>query len=119
VIEALAVATLFGSGAYLLLRRDLIRDVVGMILVGNSVTLFLLASGLGRGRAPIHPLAGPASDPLVQAMALTAIVINFAISALLLSLVYAVYVAHGSLDQDDLLRAEHRDHAAQEEEAGR
>jgi multicomponent Na+:H+ antiporter subunit C len=76
----------------------------------------VVAAGLTRGRAPIHPLpdAAVVSDPLVQAMALTALVINFGVTALLLSLVYGVYTAHGTIDQDELHRAERRDERALE-----
>jgi multicomponent Na+:H+ antiporter subunit C len=56
-----------------------------------------------------------ASDPLAQAMALTALVINFGMSALLLSLVYGVYATHGTIDQDEVHRAEQRDERALEE----
>jgi multicomponent Na+:H+ antiporter subunit C len=52
------------------------------------------------------------SDPLVQAMALTAIVINFGVTALLLALVYGVYATHGTIDQEDLREAEARHDAA-------
>ncbi len=93
-----AVAVLFGTGAYLMLKRDLIRVVSGVILLSNAVNLFIMSVGLSRGRAPIHPLPadGRVSDPLVQAMTLTAIVISFGISALLLALVYRVYAAHAA-----------------------
>jgi multicomponent Na+:H+ antiporter subunit C len=118
LLESLAVAVLFGSGAFMLLKRDLVRNVAGMVLVGNSVTLFLVAAGLTRGQAPIRPLGATVSDPLVQAMALTAIVINFGITALLLSLVYGVYATHGTLDHDDLLAAEIREHDALDADGG-
>jgi multicomponent Na+:H+ antiporter subunit C len=90
---ALVGATLFGTGAYLLLKRDLFRVVAGIILISNAVTFFIVAAGLTRGAAPIYPLpeGRPVSDPLVQAMALTAIVITFGVTAVLLSLVYRVY----------------------------
>jgi multicomponent Na+:H+ antiporter subunit C len=96
LIFALGVAILFGAGAYLLLKRDPIRVVAGIILISNSVTFFILSLGLTRGAAPIYPLPAddPISDPLVQAMALTAIVITFGVSSLLLSLVYRVSTAH-------------------------
>ena len=116
LIFALAVAVLFGSGAYLMLKPDLIRVVVGMVLISNAANLFIMAAGLSKGVAPIYPLAEreTVSDPLVQAMALTAIVISFGVSALLLSLVYRVYTSHLSLDLDDLAAAEEREEAAQE-----
>ena len=100
---ALATAVLFGAGAYLLLQRDLLRVVAGIILISNAATLFIVSAGLTRGAAPIYPLPAdrPVSDPLVQAMALTAIVITFGVSALLLSLVYRVYTAHEAADGED------------------
>ncbi len=116
LILALAVAVLFGSGAYLILKRDLIRVVIGMVLISNAANLFIMAAGLTKGAAPIYPLpeGESISDPLVQAMTLTAIVISFGVSALLLSLVYRVYTSHLSLDLDDLSAAEEREEAATE-----
>jgi multicomponent Na+:H+ antiporter subunit C len=98
---ALGVAILFGAGAYLLLKRDLIRIVGGIILISNAVTLFILVVGLTRGAAPIYPLPTdrPISDPLVQSMALTAIVITFGVTALLLSLVYRVSTANEPVNE--------------------
>lgn len=113
LLLALAVGTLFGAGAFMLLKRDLLRDAAGLVLIANAANLFIMAAGFTRGRAPIYPLAEePVGDPLVQAMTLTAIVISFGITALLLSLVYAVYASHGTVDQDDLLAAEVREERA-------
>ena len=82
--SALVFATVFASGTFLLLQRDLTRVVVGIILISNSAVFFIISAGLTRGVAPIHPLeGGSASDPLVQAMALTALVIGFGVAALL------------------------------------
>jgi multicomponent Na+:H+ antiporter subunit C len=93
LVFALAAATLFGVGAFLVLHRDLVRLVLGMIVISQSAVLTLLASSLEIGGAPIIPLpVGPVSDPLSQAMALTAIVIGMAVSALLL--VVVLRVAH-------------------------
>jgi multicomponent Na+:H+ antiporter subunit C len=94
---ALAAASMFGTGAYLLLNRDLVRVVIGIVLVSQAATLTLIASGQRRGNAPIYPLPeGGASDPLSQAMALTAIVIGLAVTALLLALVLRVVHAYRS-----------------------
>jgi multicomponent Na+:H+ antiporter subunit C len=109
VLLALGVGVLFGSGAYLLLKPDLFRIVVGIVMIANAANLALVASGLGRGRAPIYPLEGErVSDPLVQALAITAIVIGFAVTALLLSLAYRVYVSTKTVDLDELSHAEAR-----------
>ena len=104
---ALAASTLFGTGAYLLLSRDLVRVVAGFVLISQSAVLTLIASGLTRGRAPIYPLPDTeVSDPLTQAMALTAIVIGLAVTALLLALVYRVAVAFGTRVLDEVAEEE-------------
>ena len=117
LILSLVVATLYGVGAFLLLKRDLVRVVMGMILISNAAILFTVAAGLFRGSAPIIPIPEGLnfSDPLVQALALTAIVINFGVTILLLVLVYRVWVTHQSVDQEDLRRAEERELAEFEE----
>jgi multicomponent Na+:H+ antiporter subunit C len=102
LIFALTAASLFGSGAYLLLNRDLVRVVLGVIVVSQATTLTLIASGLTRGTAPIYPLGRDVSDPMSQAMALTAIVIGLAVTALLLVLVLRVVLAYRSRDLHDV-----------------
>ncbi|HEX7102173.1 MAG TPA: sodium:proton antiporter [Nitrolancea sp.] len=108
LLLSLTVAMLFGSGAYLMMKRDLIRVAAGITLISNSAVLFIIAAALQRGEAPIYPLPsdGLISDPLVQAMALTAIVISFGFTTLLLSLIYRLYTQHHSVDQEDLADAE-------------
>ena len=97
LVFAMAAASLFGTGAYLLLNRDLVRVVLGVVLISQASTLTLIASGLTRGAAPIPPLPeGAISVPLSQGMALTAIVIGLAVTALLLAVVLRVVRAFGS-----------------------
>lgn len=116
---ALAASTLFGTGAYLLLSRDLIRVVAGVVLISQAAVLTLIAAGLSRGRAPIYPLPdAEVSDPLTQAMALTAIVISLAVIALLLGLVYRVAVAFRTRELDEVAEEE-AEHEAELERAQR
>ena len=104
---SIAIAVIFASGAFLILQRDLLRLIVGILLLSNASILFVMASGLSRGKAPIYPLGGGSvSDPLVQAMALTALIIGSSTAALLLALVYRLYVSHRSIDIEDLSKAE-------------
>jgi multicomponent Na+:H+ antiporter subunit C len=105
---ALVVAVLFGTGATLVLKPDLFRVVVGLALISNAASLTVITSGLRRGQAAIYPLSKgvPVSDPLAQAMTLTALVIGFATTALLLAMAYRVYTTHRSVDLDDLARSE-------------
>jgi multicomponent Na+:H+ antiporter subunit C len=126
LVFALAASVLFGTGAYLLLDRDLVRVVFGVVLISQAAVLTLVASGLTRGSAPIYPLGeGGVSDPLSQAMALTAIVIGLAVTALLLVLVLRVVHAYRSPELAELARREaerdarlervdEREHAAEE-----
>ena len=113
---ALAVSVVFASGTFLLLQRDLVRVVVGIVLVSNSAVLFIISAGLTSGGAPIYPLegAGSVSDPLVQAMALTALVIGFGVAALLLAMVYRLYTAHRTVDAEEIADAEMREAEALE-----
>lgn len=104
---ALAASVLFGTGAYLLLNRDLVRVVLGVVLISHAAVLTVIASGLTRGQAPIDPETGEAvSDPLSQAMALTAIVIGLAVTALLLTLVLRVVDAYRVRDLDEVSEEE-------------
>ena len=106
---AVIVSVVFASGTFLLLQRDLLRVVVGIVLVSNSATLFIISSGLTMGEPPIYPLqdASP-SDPLVQAMALTALIIGFGVAALLLAMVYRLYVSHRTVDLEEIAEVEAR-----------
>ena len=118
LVFALAAASLFGTGAYLLLHRDLVRLVLGVVVISQAATLTLVAAGLTRGAAPIHPLPeGEISDPLSQAMALTAIVIGLAVTALLLVLVLRVVQAFDS-DQLSEVAEQEAERDAQAERDG-
>ena len=107
LLLALAIAALFGSGAYLLLKHDLVRVAAGVLLISNSASLFIVSVALTRGAPPIYPLpsSAPVSDPLAQAMVLTSLVITFATTALLLSLVFRFY---GIFDSGDTGAADDR-----------
>ena len=113
---SLVIAIVFGSGAFLILQRDLFRVVVGIVLISTAAHLFIISAGLTRGEPPIYPLpeGTPVADPLVQAMALTAIVISSSVAALLLSLVYRLYLSHDSVDIEDVSAAERREAEALE-----
>lgn len=107
---SLAISVIFGAGAYLLLQRNLIRVVLGIILISNAANLFIVAAGVSRGQPPIYPFTEGAavSDPLVQAMVLTAIVISSSVATLLLTLSYRLYTSHQSIDVEDISAAETR-----------
>jgi multicomponent Na+:H+ antiporter subunit C len=116
LVYSLAIAILFAAGAYLLLKPDFIKIIGGIMLISHAANLFIMAAGLQTGSEPLYPIpaGGAVADPLVQAMALTAIVISFGISALLIGLVYRVYQTHQSVDIGRISDIEER--IVQEEE---
>ena len=114
---ALVISVVFASGTFLLLQRDLTRVVVGIILVSNAAVLFIISAGLTRGEPPIYPLpeggeqgasGAVVSDPLVQAMALTALIIGLCVAALLLAMVYKLYTSHQTIDLEEVADVEMR-----------
>ncbi|SDF41246.1 multicomponent Na+:H+ antiporter subunit C [Lentzea fradiae] len=114
---ALVAAVLFGSGAYLLLKRDLIRMVAGIMLISQCAVVTLLASSLTRGQAAIAVRPGDqVSDPLPQALALTALVIGLATVAMLLALVHRAIVVFRTAEQDEIAATESEHEAKLEQE---
>lgn len=89
-LVGLAVASvLFGVGTYLLLQRALSRVIIGLGLVSHGANLLIVVSGGFGGVPPILSTGVDlvsVADPLPQAMVLTAIVITFGVTALLLGL---------------------------------
>jgi multicomponent Na+:H+ antiporter subunit C len=105
IIPALTVAVLFATGTYLILQRTLTRIILGVGLIGNGANLLLLVSAGPAGKTPLIESGDPAgfTDPLPQALALTAIVITFGLSALLLALAYRSWqLTHDDEVEDDV-----------------
>lgn len=108
IASAFVASVLFAAGVYLLLRRSLMKLVLGIAIISNAVNLLIFTSpGLTRGRAafveagekaPIPPFA----DPLPQAFILTAIVISFGVLAFAVALVMRVYSVLQTDDADNL-----------------
>jgi multicomponent K+:H+ antiporter subunit C len=95
IIVALGIAVLTGSGVWLVLRPRTFQVIVGLSLLSYAVNLFIFVMGWVRnGVAPFVPTGQPPdpsgfADPLPQALVLTAIVIAFATTALLLVVLLA------------------------------
>jgi multicomponent Na+:H+ antiporter subunit C len=100
-----ATGALFIAGVYLLLERSLTRVLIGFILISNGVNLLFLIAGGRAGGPPLIGESEPAemSDPLPQALILTAIVITLALTAFVLAMAYRSWQLHGHDEvQDDL-----------------
>ncbi|MDO8106272.1 Na(+)/H(+) antiporter subunit C [Isoptericola sp. b441] len=99
------VVALVAVGVYLLLERSLTRVIIGLVLTGNGVNLLLLVAGGKAGGPPLTGQTPPEdmSDPLPQAMVLTAIVITLGMTAFLLAMAYRSWQLTGHDEvQDDL-----------------
>lgn len=84
------IVVLTTAGVYLVLERSLTRILLGIIMIGNAANLLFLVAGGRAGGAPIigHGPTDEMSDPLPQAMVLTAIVITLGMTAFLLTMSY-------------------------------
>lgn len=105
LVLALVAGVLFATGVYLVLARTITRALIGLLLMGNGANiLYLVASGRAGG-APIVGVTPPdqMSDPLPQAMVLTAIVITLGMTAFLLALAHRAWqLARSDNVEDDL-----------------
>lgn len=99
------IGVLAASGVYLMLERSLSRIALGVIIMGNAINLFVLVVGGPPGDPPIVGESNLAdmSDPLPQAMVLTAIVITLALTSFLLAMAYRSWQLNEHDEvQDDL-----------------
>lgn len=90
VIFALATGLMFAVGVFQLLRRDMIKAAMGFYILFTAINLFFFSVGAFNGQVPAYAgnlEQGTPSDPLVQALILTAIVISFGSYAILLGLI--------------------------------
>lgn len=90
LVLLIVMAVMYACGVYLLLERSMTRVLLGFLLVGNATNLLLFSMAGTPGIAPIADGADASemTDPLPQALILTAIVITFGVSAFLLALIY-------------------------------
>lgn len=108
---ALAIGAVLAAGIFLLLSRSVLRVVIGVSLIGSAVNLMLFSAGrVGTGSPPVIEQGLEAlvdgSNPLPQALVLTAIVIGFALTCFSLVLALSVKQKTGVGDTDALRDAE-------------
>ncbi|GAA5511346.1 hypothetical protein Dcar01_00053 [Deinococcus carri] len=93
---ALLIGLLVAAGVFLLLSRKIVRVVLGLTFIGYAGNLAILTvAGLRELAPPLLTVPGPYMDPLPQALILTAIVIGFATTALLLTVALRAYQVAG------------------------
>lgn len=98
-IFAIVAGLLIAAGVFLLLSRSVIRVVLGLAFLSYGGNLVILTvAGLRKAAPPLLNLKGPYVDPLPQSLILTAIVIGFATTALLLTVALRAYQVAGVSD---------------------
>ncbi len=104
ILMSITVGVLFMVGTYLLLSKSLLRVVLALLLLSHGSHLLLLTmAGLNRGAPPLLNIGeSQHTDPLPQALILTAIVISFGITSFLLVLAYRTYKEHQTDDLEQL-----------------
>ena len=112
IILAIVIGVLYDSAIYLLLRRSLVKLLIGLALLTHATNLLIFtAAGLSHGGPPVigpdaDTITGVSADPLPQALILTAIVISLGVMAFALALASRVYRVTGSDDLDRLSEGE-------------
>ncbi|MCS6992852.1 MAG: sodium:proton antiporter [Anaerolineales bacterium] len=108
LITALVIGTLFAAGIYQILRRNVIRAAIGLALISNAINLYLFSMGTYNGLAAAYTTATEQiSDPLPQALVLTAIVISAGGFAFVLGLLYVLSTRYKTSDSDEINGLKH------------
>ncbi|TQD40482.1 Na+/H+ antiporter subunit C [Haloflavibacter putidus] len=108
LLLALMVGVLYGAGLYMMLRRSLVKLIIGLIIIGNGANLLIFLLGrITKGQPPIIPedakvFAEIYADPLPQALILTAIVISFGLQSFAIILVKRAYQVVKTDDLDKM-----------------
>jgi multicomponent Na+:H+ antiporter subunit C len=107
-ILAIVIGVLFAAGFYLMLRRSLVKLILGLALIGHGANLLIFTVGrLTRGEPALiaenaTALKGDYADPLPQALVLTAIVIGFGLQAFAVVLMKRAYRIVNVDDLDEM-----------------
>ena len=108
ILLAFVVGGLYAAGLYMLMRRSIVKLIIGLALLGHAANLLIFTVGrLTRGQPPLVALGDtqlvePFGDPLPQALILTAIVIGFGVQAFALVLIKRTYQTTGTDDLDEM-----------------
>lgn len=108
IILAFVIGGLFAAAIYMLLRRSLLKLLIGLSLMSHATNLLIFTvARLTRGAPPVidmdrSVLESPFADPMPQALILTAIVISFGVTAFALALSFRAYRSLGTDDLDQM-----------------
>lgn len=105
---AFVIGGLYAASVYMLLRRSIVKLIIGLVLLGQATNLLIFtAGGLSRASSALVQEGetvppGDFADPVPQALILTAIVISFGVMAFAMVLLKRVYQTVGTDDLDDM-----------------
>lgn len=108
LVLALLIGGLYAAGLYMMMRRSIVKIIMGLIMLGYATNLLIFTvGGLTRVVPPIIPNGAteppmPFADPLPQALILTAIVIGFGVLAFAVVLIEQTHRSVGTDDSDNL-----------------
>lgn len=108
ILLAIMTGLLYSAGIYLILRRSLVKLIIGLILLGNGANLLIFLLGrVVKGAPPIIPAESKVfteafADPVPQALILTAIVISFGLQSFAIILIKRAYKVIKTDDLDEM-----------------
>jgi multicomponent Na+:H+ antiporter subunit C len=109
---AILIGGLFTCSVYMILRRSIIKLIIGLSMLAHACNLLIFTIGFTiRGKAPLIEsgekyIKETVADPLPQALILTAIVIGFGVTAFTIVLIRQVYQTIGTGDAKKLVDCE-------------
>lgn len=115
LLLAISIGVLVATSVYLMLDRNVLRFLFGLVLLSNAVNLLIFGAGrLTAGAPPLiepgtYVPSGVVANALPQALVLTAIVIGFGLMAFTLALFYRTYMTLGTVNSDEMRVAEPMD----------
>jgi multicomponent Na+:H+ antiporter subunit C len=108
LLIALVTGSMFAVGLFQLLRRNIVRSAIGLIILSNAINLFLLSTGAYNGNVPPYVgLPGQRADALPQALVLTAVVISMGSFALVTALLAGIKQRYETADSEDVKGLQH------------
>jgi multicomponent Na+:H+ antiporter subunit C len=108
LLTAIAIGLMFAVGIFQLLRRNVIRSAIGLIIIANAINLFLLSAGANEGVSAAYVnVAGQRSDAMPQVLILTAIVISMGGFAMALAMIYVLSARYKTSDLDEVKGLKH------------
>ena len=115
LVLAIFIGLLYACGVYLILRRSIVKVIMGVFVLSNATNLIIFLSGgikrsgagfIAEGAEMVDPAT--ISDPLPQALILTAIVIGLGIAAYILALKYRYFEITETHDLDQLSKTDQK-----------